>query len=412
MFKSLHLKNILSFRDTKLELGPLNILIGPNASGKSNLIETIALLRAAPDDLAVFFRRNGPVLDWIWKGKPEAGLGSRIAEITAVLDNPSGVHESERQLTYNLKLAENNERLQVIGEVLENIRPYQPYQPRPYYYFTVENGYGRISPRRAYADERERVNGDPADGPPPTSLTPDNIAPGKSVLSEIRDPVNFPVLTQIARRLLSMKLYRNWNVGRDSPARRPQPTDGAIDFLEEDYSNLALVVNDLQFRGMETLINDHLHKFYESYDNLRPRIHGGTIQLAANETGIRSAIPATRLSDGTMRFIALLTILCHPEPPGLICIEEPEVALHPDTMPLVAELLRTASERTQLVVATHSPDIVDHFTSEPDAIVVCERGFDGDTELNRLSYAELEGWLEDYRLGRLWEKGIIGGNRW
>ena len=109
----------------------------------------------------------------------------------------------------------------------------------------------------------------------------------------------------------------------NSPARKPQGTDDDIDFLDEDFKNLALVVNDLQTRGLEALVNDNLNRFYQTYDGLRPRVYGGTIQLAANETGMRSAIPATRLSDGTMRFIALLTILCHPHPPELICIEEP-----------------------------------------------------------------------------------------
>ena len=127
---------------------------------------------------------------------------------------------------------------------------------------------------------------------------------------------------------------------------------------------------------------------------------------------MRSAIPATRLSDGTMRFIVLLTILCHPQPPELICIEEPELALHPDAMPLLAELLRHASERTQVIVTTHSPDLVDQFTVDPGAIVICERGFDGDTQFKRLTEEGLEGWLSDYRLGEIWQKGVIGGNRW
>ena len=199
---------------------------------------------------------------------------------------------------------------------------------------------------------------------------------------------------------------------RNSPARKPQGTDDDIDFLDEDFKNLALVVSDLQTRGLEALINDNLNRFYQAYDSLRPRVYGGTIQLAANETGMRSAIPATRLSDGTMRFIALLTILCHPRPPELICIEEPELAMHPDVMPLLADLLRSASERTQVIVTTHSPDLVDQFTVEPDAVVVCERGFDGGTQLKRLSSEELKEWLTEYRLGEMWQKGVIGGNRW
>ncbi len=231
-------------------------------------------------------------------------------------------------------------------------------------------------------------------------------------MSQIRDPVNFPVLTQTARRLSTMRLYRNWDMGRDSPARKPQATDDDTNFLDEDFKNLALVVSDLQTRGLETFIDSNINRFYQAYEGLRSRVYGGTIQLVANETGMRSAIPATRLSDGTMRFIALLVILCHPQPPELICIEEPELGLHPDAMPLLADLLRYASERAQIVITTHSPDIVDQFTAEPDAVVVCERGFDGETQFKRLSQDNLKDWLEDYRLGEIWKKGVIGGNRW
>ena len=411
LFHSLHLKNVLSFKDAEAALAPLNVVIGPNASGKSNLIEALSLLQAVPDDLARFFRLNGPILDWIWKGDADPEATLPLAEITAVLENPEATHEAERRLTYILRLAANNERLQVVGEKLENISPYESFQSRPYYYFAVENGYGRISPRKSYGDGSDNDQGESTDGLL-TRLTPDNFAPTQSIMSQIRDPVNFPVLTQTSHRLSTMRLYRDWSVGRNSPARKPQGTDDDIDFLDEDFKNLALVVSDLQTRGLEALINDNLSRFYQAYDGLRPRVHGGTIQLAANETGMRSAIPATRLSDGTMRFIALLTILCHPRPPELICIEEPELAMHPDVMPLLADLLRSASERTQVIVTTHSPDLVDQFTVEPDAVVVCERGFDGGTQLKRLSSEELKEWLAEYRLGEMWQKGVIGGNRW
>lgn len=411
LFTSLHLKNMLSFRDTEFHIGPMNILIGPNASGKSNLIETLALLQAIPNDLAGFFRRNGPILDWIWKGDAALGINSDSAEILAALDNPTGMRDAEKKLTYDLQLAANNNRLQVIGEKLENIRPYETYQSNPYYYFLVENGYGRISTRRSYDDGRSDNQGESKDELP-TRLTPENFSPTHSVMSQIRDPVNFPVLTQTARRLSDMRLYRNWDMGRDSPARKPQATDDETDFLDEDFKNLALVISDLQTRGLETFIDSNINRFYQSYESLRYRVHGGTIQLVANETGMGSAIPATRLSDGTMRFIALLAILCHPQPPELICIEEPELALHPDAMPLLADLLRRASERSQVVITTHSPDLVDQFTSEPDSVVVCERGFDGDTQFRRLAQDDLKDWLADYRLGEIWKKGVIGGNRW
>ena len=412
LINSLHLKNILSFKDTQIVLRPLNVLIGPNAAGKSNLIETIAMLQATPEDLAGFFRRNGPAGDWIWQGDDAPRSDPLSAEIVAEISNPAS---PSMPLNYVLRFAESNERLHVIAERLENLRPYQDWQPRPYFFFEVENGFGRISPSRppgGNARDDEQSEHDGTDDTIRTRLTPDNIDPGKSVLGEIRDPVNFPVLTQTARRLSAMKLYRSWNVGRDSPARRPQTTDGAIDFLEEDFKNLALIVNDLQGHRLEPSIDTYLHQFYESYDRLHPRVFGGTIQLAVNEAGISGAISATRLSDGTIRFIALLAVLCHPNPPELICIEEPEIALHPDAMSLLAELLRSASQRTQIIVTTHSPELVNQFSDEPELVMVCERDATTGTQFYRLSKGRLADWLNDYRLGEIWMAGAAGGTRW
>jgi predicted ATPase len=122
-------------------------------------------------------------------------------------------------------------------------------------------------------------------------------------------------------------------------------------------------------------------------------------------------IPATRLSDGTLRYLCLLAILCDPAPPPMICIEEPELGLHPDVLPSLAELLIEASERTQLIVTTHSDILVDAMTERPESVVICEK-YNGCTEMKRLSPPDLAVWLKTYRLGQLWIDGQIGGKRW
>ena len=400
MLKSLRLKNILSFRDSEVDLRPLNILIGPNASGKSNLIEAVGVLQALPTDLPSFFRKNGPVSDWIWKGGSENGREPRIAEIAAVIDNPEGARPAEKSLAYSIRFAETNGRLQVVGETLENIEPYDAQHDQPYVYLNVEDGYGQVWSSEPSVSQDESL------------VTPYNFPPVKSVMSGLRDSIAFPTLSQTAQRFASIRVYKNLSVGRDSPMGRPQRTDDEADFLREDFGNISLVVHNLQGRKAGAQMDEYLKRFYESYERMHSRVFEGAIQLTVNETGMSESIPASRLSDGTLRFIALLAILCHPDPPGPVCIEEPELALHPDAMAILADLLDYASERTQIIVTTHSPDLVDLFTSNPDAVVVCERGFDGDTELNRLSEDDLHEWLEDYRLAELWKKGVIGGNRW
>ena len=128
-----------------------------------------------------------------------------------------------------------------------------------------------------------------------------------------------------------------------------------------------------------------------------------------HEKGFSSPIPPTRLSDGTIRFIALLATLMPPSPPPFLCIEEPELGLHPDALELIAELLVEASDRMQLLVTTHSDALVSALSNQPDAVIACERPGAG-TTLKRLDPKSLSTWLDDYRLGDLWRMGELGAN--
>ena len=125
----------------------------------------------------------------------------------------------------------------------------------------------------------------------------------------------------------------------------------------------------------------------------------------------RYTIPATRLSDGTLRYLCLLTILCHPSPPPLVCIEEPELGLHPDVLPTLADLMKNASTHCQLIVTTHSDILVDAMSDQPESVLVAKKKEQG-TTLTRLNAEKLQPWLEKYRLGQLWTRGEIGGTRW
>jgi predicted ATPase len=108
--------------------------------------------------------------------------------------------------------------------------------------------------------------------------------------------------------------------------------------------------------------------------------------------------------------MSLLSILLAPVPPLVVCIEEPEVGLHPDIIPTLAQLLKDASTRMQLIVTTHSDALVDALSDTPESVIVCEKE-DGETKMSRLDGEALAQWLEKYSLGRLWRSGEIGGNR-
>jgi predicted ATPase len=170
------------------------------------------------------------------------------------------------------------------------------------------------------------------------------------------------------------------------------------------------VLNRLERDGnVKRRLLENLRELYDGIEDYDVSVEGGTVQVFFHESGF--AIPATRLSDGTLRYLCLLAILCHPSPPPLVCIEEPELGLHPDILPTIARLLQEASARTQLVVTTHSDILVDAFSETPESVVVCEK-HEGRTSMNRLDSKKLSRWLDKYRLGELWTKGEIGGGRW
>ncbi|MBI5154152.1 AAA family ATPase [Candidatus Poribacteria bacterium] len=232
-----------------------------------------------------------------------------------------------------------------------------------------------------------------------------------SALAQFRDRVTYNDLTHLARVYEGTRIYRDWALGRSAPARQPQRTDVLSDVLEEDLSNLAVVLNKLsEVSEVRSAILKHMERLLRGTSHFGVSLQPGVGQIFLHENGMR--IPALRLSDGTLRALALMTILCDPRPPPLICLEEPELGLHPDAVTVIADLLREASKRCQIIVTTHSEVLVDAFSEEPEAIIVFEKDDERGTRMQRLSKEKLSEWLKEYSLNTLWRMGMIGGNRW
>ena len=230
----------------------------------------------------------------------------------------------------------------------------------------------------------------------------------QSVLSQRKDLDLYPELTWLGVKFHLIQTFREWTFGRYGGIRQPQRADLPEQWLLPDCSNLALVLNQIEHK-VGPVFNGHLKRFFPRFERMTTSISGGTVQFYLHESGFRTPIPATRLSDGTLRFIGLLATLLSPTPPPLVCMEEPELGLHPDAVTMLADLLVEASERMQLVVTTHSDALVSALTDQPAAIVACERPGAG-TELRRLDPEKLSSWLDDYRLGDLWRMGELGAN--
>jgi predicted ATPase len=395
LLHSIALGNFLSFGPEmwRLPLGNLNVLVGPNGSGKSNLLEALSLLRSAPNDLRPVILRGGGVGEWVWKGAPNGN-----ATLEATFANPD---DPERPIRHILALRAEQQIFRIEDERIENETPYKGH-PAPLIYYRYQHGRPVVLTRETklvpLGEIKER------------NLRPETVQPDLSILSQLRDPDSYPEITYLAGMYGRVRLYREWTFGRNTVFREPQKADLRNDRLEEDFSNLGLFLNRLRRQSkVKAALLSGLRDLYEGLTDFDISIEGGTVQVFFTEGDF--TIPATRLSDGSVRYLCLLAILCDPEPPPLIGLEEPELGLHPDLVPKVADMLLAAAQRTQLIVTTHSDILVDALTERPDTLVICEK-HEGRTALRRLAQDEVQPWLEKYRLGQLWTRGQLGGSRW
>jgi len=387
--RSIQLSGFLSFPPDSavLSLEPLNVLIGPNGSGKSNLIEAIELLHATPTAFADAIRDGGGVREWLWKGAKAAAP----ATIEAIIEGSKSVPD----LRYRLSFAESGQRTEVIDETIEEPKKRIRAENDVYFYYRFQKGHPVLNVRDISGYEKR-------------SLKREDLVPDESVLSQRKGSDVYPELTWLGQQFARIQTFREWSFGRYAPLRQPQAADSQTDQLLPDSRNLGLVLNELEHTDASAEFNRLLVKFLPRYVRFSTRVQGGTVQFYLHESGLKAPVPATRLSDGTIRFLAMLALLLDPEPPPLICIEEPELGLHPDAVALLAEVLVDASSRTQLIVTTHSDAFLSGFTDNADSVLVCEHR--GGTQLKRLDSGKLKHWLDGYRLGDIWRIGELGGN--
>ena len=301
------LKNILSFGPDgmELELKPLNVLIGPNGSGKSNLIEVMGLLQAAPSDLTAPIIAGGGVSNWIWRG--EQTTPSTAEPVLAEVETVQGYQSGNQALRHSLAFRENGHRFELTEERIAEEK-FSFYDDSPKIHFEFRGGKPNLN------------EGNKAGRP---LFIFDNH---KSILAQLRDPYRYPELTWLGDMYPRIRLYREWSFGRSAPPRQPQDAALPNDFLLEGGKNLGMMLNRLkQEPAAKKQFLSELQQLYEDVADFDVRIVGGTVQVTLQEGVIVVPMPATRLSDGTLRYLCLLAILCHPNPPPLVCLEEPEL---------------------------------------------------------------------------------------
>jgi predicted ATPase len=388
MLKEIKLTNLLSFgSETKITFNEgLNVLIGANGSGKSNLIEVISLLQAMPRDLTKVIRDGGGIEEWLWKGKKKP-----TARIEVII-------EKDGKKLCHLIQSSDKSNYYVEEFITDYDHRQSSYNGSNFYcynsYFNQEDSTPIIKQRMNNEEIYQEID----------------IDHDQSILAQRQDPITYPELTYLGKKYQQIRLYREWHFGRNTLARSPQRADLPNDFLKEDLSNLGLILSSFRRNSeIKRKLLESLRLFYDGIEDFEVIVQGGYVQVFFEENGF--TIPATRLSDGTLGYLCLLAILLHPNPPPLICIEEPELGLHPDILPTLVDLLKEAAQKTQIIITTHSADLIDDLTDMPEAVLVFNKE-EGSTTVERLNKEDLTEWLQKYSLGQLWSRGDIGGNRW
>lgn len=346
----------------KVSLGAINVLIGANGSGKSNFIGAFAFLQAIVEgNLQDYVRRSGGA-------ERILHFGSRHTSEIVLETSFSG---EENQYNINLK-STNDDGL---------------YPAREIVYFWDKKRY-----KRPYNELIFPVNGGREAG--------------------ISDPAARRISGWVRSHLNSWRIYHVHDTSPNSPMRKSARINDNH-FFRADGANLASFL----FRLRETFPQEYrlivnsvqqVTPFFGDFILAADPLNEETIRLAWTHKGSDQYFDASALSDGSLRFIALSTLFLQPARlrPSIILVDEPELGLHPYAITLLASLVRQASRGTQVILATQSTLLLDHF--EPETVLVADRS-DGGTKLTRLEPAKLEEWLEDYSLGQLWEKNEIGG---
>lgn len=362
--------------------GDLNVLIGPNGSGKTNLVKGLQLLTAsARGNLKKFVLSEGGLEAMSWD-KHTRDIHLRVAteRRSANRDGVPRFFEYDLRLSWSFDLYEPLEKLIAAFEKDE--------APENQQLVTILE---RTSDRWAILGKDFQLA--PAE--------PDNTQV-ETLLSAARGPLGSNLdVVRFRMELERWQIYQAPETGADSQLRRPSVLRWEMQ-LDETGENAIPFIHtwcseDRQFN--ESIYLAMRAAFAEDFEELIfAPASDARIQMRIRWRGLKHAIPATELSDGTLRFLFLISVLANPSPPPLIVIEEPELGLHPKMLPIIAEYAVDAARRTQVIFTTHSPDFLTAFRQHVPTVTVFNWE-NGETVLRTLKEDELAYWLKEYTLG-------------
>jgi predicted ATPase len=376
-FQRLHVTGFRRLADVGFDLRPLTVLIGANGVGKTSLLDVLTMMARSA----------------------QGGLNATMTEYSGLGANLTYGRTEELTMAISMSVREHNPL-----EYLLRIRPQ----------------------RSAYVIEEESLSQQRRPVPPPFKHIDSHGAdvkyfeveqnrlvrptwehnPLETSLSQV--PKMFQEPEEFRRRLASSTYYHALNVEPRSPVRLPQPMQPAAlpGKHGEELVSCLFYLREAE-RARFDAVEDALRAAFPRFERLDfPPVAAGTLALAWRETGFSKPLYMHQLSEGTLRFLWLATLLQSPGLTALTLLDEPEVSLHPEFLALLADLLREASQRTQVVVATHSDRLIRFL--KPSEVMVMDAEEDGTATLKWADTLDLAEWMNDYTLDELWSNGRLG----
>lgn len=424
----LEVEGFRSLRSQTWQPGDLNVLIGPNAGGKSNLLRVLEMLSAAAQGgLGGYIQHEGGMEPILWDGQAE-----RIRVSATMTPLPPYSDPATDALTYKLDLARlgASSSYRIDKEVLGNFcqvnagnmqRPYillerdprhavvysigaQAFQSHPTANMSASASVRVITTTTSSTSTTTTTESPYPPSPPAVTASGEALREDETLLASSSGPFAANIFAAgFQGEVASWKIHQQFETGPRAPIRAPQVTRADTQ-LEPDGQNLVAVLHTLYTgnREFEDEINNAMFAaFGDDFVKLTfPPAADQRIQLRIRWGSLKRERSAADLSDGTLRFLFLLTALANPSPPPVIAIDEPETGLHPSMLPIVAEYARDAALKSQVIFTTHSPDFLDAFGEDVPTTTVVERQ-KGETKLRVLSGDELSYWLKQYTLGEL-----------
>jgi predicted ATPase len=376
--KHIGIEGFKRLSNVDVEMRPLMVMVGANGVGKTSFMDAISLLAAsARGSLNQTLSGMGGAAEVLTRGS----TGNIV--LKTHMDIPN-----QLPLEYILGLSPQGQGYVIPEETLTRATPGYTFPFKHieslsgvhHYYDPDKNGL--MTPNWEH-DSRE------------------------SCLSQV--PKIFQEPEELRRTLISATQYHVLDVGQRSPVKLPQQLRPAA-LPGENGEDLAPFLYNLRESDGDRyeVIEDSLKAAFPGFEALSfPIVAAGMISMTWKDKAFRNPFFSHQLSEGTLRFLWLASLLKSRNLPAITMIDEPEVSMHPELLAILADLMREASDRSQVVVATHSDRLIGFL--DPKEVAVMDLGEDGSASITWADSLDLEHWLHEYSLDQVWQMGEMGG---